>query len=85
MKALLGPHIDVTISLCNKGHSSITFVPTLQEVVPPIVPTTVHLKTKESSGQVGGAAMNCPATSPADNEYYIVSVMQIVVSAPDHA
>ena len=47
--------------LCGRIHSSLPF--TLHMVIPFIFPM-VHLNMKVSLGQVGGAAMNCPATSP---------------------
>ena len=31
-------------------------------------PPTVHLKVMVSPGKVGGDAVNCPATLPADNQ-----------------
>ena len=48
--------------LCTKEHSMLPY--TLQRVIPLVSPVTVHLKLKVSPGQVGGAAVNCPATSP---------------------
>ena len=50
--------------LCSKVHSLLT--PTLQMVSPSLSPETVHLKVKISPGQVGGAAVNCAATSPGE-------------------
>ena len=49
--------------LCTRGQSLLP--PTLQMVIPFLSPVTVHLKVKVSPGQVGGAAVNCPVTSPA--------------------
>ena len=63
VKALPGPQIDDTVDLCSRGHS--LFPPTLQMVTPLMSPVTVHLKVKVSSGQFGGAAINCPVTLPA--------------------
>ena len=50
--------------LCTSEHSLLP--PTLQMVIPFLSPVTVHLKEKVSPGQVGGAAVNCPATPPRD-------------------
>ena len=59
----VNPHADVLpVVLCARTHSLLP--PTLQMVIPLMPPVTVHLKVKVSSGQVEGAAMNCPATSP---------------------
>ena len=61
VKALFGPHIDVAPAvLCARIHSLLP--PTLQVVIPFLSPPTVQLKMKVSPGQVGGAAVNCPAT-----------------------
>ena len=67
VKASLGPQIDVEVSRCNRGHSRVVPSATLQIVVPLIPPVTVHRKEKVSPGQVGGAAVNCPATSPEES------------------
>ena len=48
--------------LCTREHSLLPT--TLQTVIPFLSPVTVHLKVKVSPGQVGGAAVNCAATSP---------------------
>ena len=50
--------------LCARTHSPLP--PTLQRVTPSLSPVTVHLKVKLSPGHVGGAAVNCPATSPGE-------------------
>ena len=47
--------------LCGRIHSSLPF--TLHMVIPFILPM-VHSKMNEPLGQVGGAGMNCPETSP---------------------
>ena len=61
VKALFGPHVDVAPAvLCARIHSRLP--PTLQVVIPLLAPVTIHLKMKVSPGQVGGAAVNCPAT-----------------------
>ena len=65
VRALFGPQAEEEdVDVCAKVHS-VTLVPnpTLQMVLPLISPVTVHLKVKVSPGQVGGAAVNCPATS----------------------
>ena len=56
------PQIEVEVDLCNRLHSSLVLFPTLQMVIPLMFPVTVHLKVKVSPGQVGGGAVNCPAT-----------------------
>ena len=55
------PQTAMDAALCNRIHKMLP--PTLQIVTPFMFPTTVHLKVKVSPGQVGGAAVNCPATS----------------------
>ena len=64
LKALSGPQVVVDKDLCCRAHS--LFPPTLHVVSPLMFPVTVHVKVKVSSGQVGGAAVNCPVTSPED-------------------
>ena len=65
VKASSGPQIDVeVINRCNRAHSRVVPSATLQRVVPLMSPVTVHLRVKVSPGQVGGAAVSCPATSP---------------------
>ena len=46
--------------LCTRVHSLLP--PTLQMVYPLMSPVTLHLKVMVPLGQVGGAAVNCPAT-----------------------
>ena len=62
VKLSLGPQIEEKLYLCHRLHSMLPF--TIQVVIPRMFPVTVHLKVKVSPGQVGGAAMNCPATLP---------------------
>ena len=69
VKTSLGPQREEEVDLCDKGHSLLP--PTLQVVISPTVPTTVQLKMKVSPRQVGGAAVNCPATSPGEKWSYI--------------
>ena len=52
--------------LCTREHSLLPT--TLQMVIPFLSPVTMHLKVKVSPGQVGGAAVNCPATSPGRDQ-----------------
>ena len=72
VKTLLGPQIEDELVLCTRGHSlfppslQVVLPATLQMVVPLMSPITVQVKVKVSSGQVGAAAVNCPATSPVD-------------------
>ena len=56
------PQIEEEVILCTRLQLLLPF--TLQIVIPFISPATVHLKVKVSPGQVGGAAVNCPATLP---------------------
>ena len=60
----LGPQVTVEVDICARVQRLVLLF-TLQRVVPPLLsPVTVHLKVKVSPGQVGGGAVNCPATSP---------------------
>ena len=61
VKALLGPQVGEA-DPCRRVHSLLPF--TLQTVNPFLSPPTMHVKVKVSPGQVGGAAVNCPVTSP---------------------
>ena len=63
--AVAGPQRADELVLCSRAHSLLP--PTLQVVIEVISPPTVHLKVMVSSGQVGGTAVNCPATLSADN------------------
>ena len=58
----LGPQIEEEVDRCTRVHSLL--LPTLQMVIFIMLPPTVHVKVKVSPGQVGGAAVNCAATSP---------------------
>ena len=61
VKALADPQVrGAIVALCSSGHSVLPF--TLQMVSPFMSPVTVHLKVNISPGQVGGAAVSCPAT-----------------------
>ena len=63
VRELFGPQgEEEDVDVCAKVHSLVPN-PTLQMVLPLISPVTVHLKVKVSPGQVGGATVNCPATS----------------------
>ena len=55
--------------LCTRAHSLLP--PTLQMVIPSVFPT-LHVKVKVSPGHVGGAGVNCPATSPGDQIVTII-------------
>ena len=62
VKELPEPHGTGALAvLCSREHSLLP--PTLQMVTPFMSPT-VHLKVNISPGQVEGAAVNCPVTSP---------------------
>ena len=63
LKTLPGPQIEEEFDVCGRGHS--LFPPTLQMVTPFMSPVTVQLKVKVLPEHVGGAAVNCPATSAA--------------------
>ena len=68
VNTFFGPQIgDEESDVCDRGHSLLP--PTLQMVYPFLSPVTVHLKVKVSPGQVGGAAVNCAATSPGSESY----------------
>ena len=56
------PQTAMDVALWSRIHKMLPS--TLQIVTPFMLPETVHLKVKVSPGQVGGAAVNCPATSP---------------------
>ena len=61
------PQVVMTVGvLCDKAHILPPLPPTLQKVVPVLSPPTVHLMVMVSLGQVGGAAVNCPPTSPGE-------------------
>lgn len=63
MKALSGPHRDSALTvLCERKHSLLPFI--LQMVTPFLSPSTVQVNLKLPPGQVGGAAVNCPAILP---------------------
>ena len=62
VKSLLGPQVVVEVDICDSVHKLLLLL-TLQCVTPFI---TLHLKVKVSPGQVGGGAVNCPATSPGE-------------------
>ena len=64
VKASLGPQMEEDVDLCTRVHSLL--LPTLQMVIPLLSPVTLHLKVKIPPGQVGGAAVSCPAASPGD-------------------
>ena len=64
LKVSLGPQVEEKVHLWKRLHSLLPF--TLQMVNPFMSPVTVHLNVKVSPGQVGGAAINCPATPPGE-------------------
>ena len=65
VKGLPAPHGTGALAvLCTREHSLLPF--TLQMVIPLMLPVTVQLKVNPSAGQTGGAAVNCPATSPGE-------------------
>ena len=64
VKASFCPQIEEGVDRCTKTHSLLP--PILQMVVPLMSPVTLQLKAKVSPGQVGGAAVNCAATSPGE-------------------
>ena len=90
VKASPGPHIEEDDDLCCRGLHSL-LPPTLHVVSPLMSPVTVHLKVKISPGQVGGAAVNCPATLPGEiygtihhvqgNQYWLVKKFCVLFTA----
>ena len=60
VKVSPGPQIEEEVERCTRVHS--LFQPFLQMVISFMLPPTVHVKVKVPPGQVGGAAVNCPAT-----------------------
>ena len=69
LKLSLGPQVEEKVHLWKRLHSLLPF--TLQMVNPFMSPVTVHLNVKVSPGQVGGAAINCPATPPGEKYSYL--------------
>ena len=66
VKALPGPQVAVPpADICPRSHKTL-LLSTLQRVSPLVSPVTLQQKVKVSPGQVGGAAVNCPATSPGE-------------------
>ena len=65
------PQIEVEVDLCNRLHSSLVLIPTLQVVIPLMSPVTLQLKVKVLPGQVGGAAKKCLVTTPGRKYSYI--------------
>jgi len=60
VKTLPGPQLEVTsLSICRRKQ--LLLPSTLQVVIEVISPPTVQLKVDTAPGQVGGAAVNCPA------------------------
>ena len=70
VRVLPGPHVDTAPTVLSEKIQAL-LPPTLQVVNPFLSPVTVQLKVKVSPGQVGGAAVSCPATSPERNKRYI--------------
>ena len=67
VKTLLGPQVEEEeFDVCVREQSLFPF--TLQMEYPFLSPVTLHLKVKVSPGQVGGAAVNCPETSSAEEK-----------------
>ena len=72
VKTPLSPQVVVVLGLlCDRVHS-LPF--TLQAVIPLMSPVTVQVKVKVSSGQVAGAGVNCPATSPGEIKFLTFKV-----------
>ena len=68
VKSVEDPHKEETPPvLCGRIHSLLA--PTLQMVNPFMSPVTLQVKVKVLSGQVGGAGVNCPVTSPGVEMY----------------
>ena len=69
VKRLSGPQKEPLLTLrCSSRHTLAGILPlsNLQMVNPLMSPVTLQVKVKVSSGQVGGAGVNCPATSPGE-------------------
>ena len=64
VKVSLCPQIEEDVDRCTRTQLLLPL--TLQMVNPFLSPPTVHVKVKVSPGQVGGAAVNCPVTSPGE-------------------
>ena len=70
LKSLLGPQIEVEVDLCTREQFlfppslQVVFPLTLQTVIPSMFPVTLQVKVKGSLGQVRGARVKCPVTSP---------------------
>ena len=78
--AVKAPQVTVeVVGLCGRLHSSLVLLPTLQVVNPLLSPVTVQLKVKVPPGQVGGAAVNCPVTSPGEKIYTFTAQVSIYV------
>jgi len=65
--------VDVALKAPPGPQVSLSSRPTMHSLPPPTLQmvslemtSTVHMKQKVSLGQVGGAAINCPPTSPRD-------------------
>ena len=65
VKTLSGPQTALPPADICPRVQKVSLLFTLQSVVPLKLPLTVHLKVMVASGQVGGAAVNCPITLPA--------------------
>ena len=63
----IGRQEKLSVDKCAREHQSLLAF-TLQMLDPLLSPVTLHLKVKISPGQVGGAAVNCPATLPEEIE-----------------
>ena len=66
--------------VCANAHTSLLPF-TLQVVNKYLLPETLHSNMKVSSGQVGGAAVNCAVTSPGEKVHadnYMAQVCSLV-------
>ena len=70
------PQTAMDVALCTRMHSMLPA--TLQIVTPFMLAETEQLKVKVSPGQVGGAAVNCPATSPRVKYRWIQLQLRII-------
>ena len=70
VKTPFEPHLSEEFLPCDREH--VLLSSTLQTVVPFMPPVTLHLKVKVSLGQVGEAAVNCPATSSEERYIYMI-------------
>ena len=65
----IGPQESLPVDTCAREHQLL--LPFTFQMVTPFLSPTVQVNVKVSPGQVGGAAVKCPATSPGEIEHLI--------------